>query len=193
MVLLILLLACVALVSLLLPWIQRSQLSDFEQRIDRIEWKLAQLVGAATKTENPFVRNGNLTPQPFADDEPKAESLASPPPTQPDFTVSPRPSPTPSLPTARYEEPSENDAIQETSSGFFELFAATKLPVWIGAVAIVFAVVYLVRYSIEMGLLSPIVRLSLGFGFGLALVQVRLDFLEVRFPLLRRHLIHAFE
>lgn len=39
-----------------------------------------------------------------------------------------------------------------------------RLPVWIGAVALVFACLYFVKYSIEAGLLSPAVRLLVGAG-----------------------------
>ncbi|MBA4151933.1 MAG: hypothetical protein C0509_05165, partial [Acinetobacter sp.] len=37
-----------------------------------------------------------------------------------------------------------------------------RLPVWIGAIALVFACLYFVKYSIEQGLLSPAVRLMIG-------------------------------
>lgn len=52
----------------------------------------------------------------------------------------------------------------------FEQNIATRLPVWIGGVALICAAFYLVKYSIEVGLLGPGVRLMLGGVFGVALV-----------------------
>lgn len=47
---------------------------------------------------------------------------------------------------------------------------ATKIPVWIGAISLICAAFFLVKYSIELGWMKPAVRVSLGglFGFGLA-------------------------
>ena len=56
------------------------------------------------------------------------------------------------------------------SSGGWEQNIGTKLPVWIGSVALIFAAFYLVKYSIDAGLLSPAVRLFLGGVMGCSLV-----------------------
>jgi uncharacterized membrane protein len=45
-----------------------------------------------------------------------------------------------------------------------------KWAVWVGGVALTFGAVFLAKYSIEQGLLSPETRLLLGFGFSLALI-----------------------
>lgn len=52
---------------------------------------------------------------------------------------------------------------------FEERFGA-RLPVWVGAVAFVLAGVYLVRYSIEQQMLTPLVRVLLSGGFGMVLL-----------------------
>jgi len=52
----------------------------------------------------------------------------------------------------------------------FEKNIATKLPVWIGAVSLIFAAFFLVKYSIELGWMKPSVRLFLGALFGASLV-----------------------
>lgn len=52
----------------------------------------------------------------------------------------------------------------------FEFNIGAKLPVWIGAIALVFAAFYLVKYSIEAGWLQPAVRLTLGGLFGAGLL-----------------------
>ncbi len=52
---------------------------------------------------------------------------------------------------------------------FEERFGA-RLPVWVAAVAFVLAGVYLVHYSIEQQLLTPMVRVLLSSGFGIVLL-----------------------
>ncbi|MEO6218358.1 MAG: DUF2339 domain-containing protein [Sphingomonas sp.] len=52
----------------------------------------------------------------------------------------------------------------------FETLAGGKLPIWIGGAALVLAAFFLVRYSIENGLLGPAARTIIGGLFGIALV-----------------------
>lgn len=51
-----------------------------------------------------------------------------------------------------------------------EFNIASKLPVWIGSVSLIFAAFFFVKYSIEYGVLTPIVRVSIGGLFGGALL-----------------------
>lgn len=51
--------------------------------------------------------------------------------------------------------------------------------VWLGALALALAGFYMVKYSIEAGLLSPVVRVGLGFVFGLGLL-VAADWVRAR-------------
>ncbi|MBI1849748.1 MAG: DUF2339 domain-containing protein, partial [Planctomycetes bacterium] len=46
----------------------------------------------------------------------------------------------------------------------------TRLPVWIGSIALALAGAFLVKYSFDRKLLSPAVRIALGIAFGLALI-----------------------
>ncbi|TPG40339.1 DUF2339 domain-containing protein [Sphingomonas koreensis] len=73
---------------------------------------------------------------------PPATSVATPPPPRP----TPRPRPT------------------------FEQLIGGKLPIWIGGAALVLAGFFLVRYSIELGLLGPVARTVIAALFGLALI-----------------------
>jgi uncharacterized membrane protein len=52
----------------------------------------------------------------------------------------------------------------------FEQQFGARLPVWIGGVSLAFAGFFMVKYSIEIGLLSPMVRIVLGIIFGLGLL-----------------------
>jgi uncharacterized membrane protein len=60
------------------------------------------------------------------------------------------------------QSPKQADANLEQQIGL-------NISVWIGSIAIAFAGFFMVKYSIEKGLLSPTVRILLGilFGFGL--------------------------
>lgn len=58
-------------------------------------------------------------------------------------------------------------------SGFsldFEDIFGRRLPIWAGGITLAVAGVFLVRYSIETGLLTPVVRVALSFLFGLLLL-----------------------
>jgi uncharacterized membrane protein len=52
----------------------------------------------------------------------------------------------------------------------FEQQFGARLPVWIGGVALALAGFFMVKYSIETGLLSPVVRVILGIIFGIGLL-----------------------
>jgi uncharacterized membrane protein len=47
---------------------------------------------------------------------------------------------------------------------------ATRLPIWLGAIALVLAGAFLVKFSIDRGLLGPAVRVALGLTFGVVLL-----------------------
>ncbi len=54
----------------------------------------------------------------------------------------------------------------------FEQQFGARLPVWVGAIAIVLAGFFLVKYSIDAGLLTPTVRVAVGAVFGLVLLLI---------------------
>ncbi|MDE1153399.1 MAG: DUF2339 domain-containing protein [Micavibrio sp.] len=58
---------------------------------------------------------------------------------------------------------------KEQSDQGFEFQFGKKLPVWIGGIALALAGFYLVKYTIEKGLLTQEVRIFLGTAFGFAL------------------------
>ena len=47
---------------------------------------------------------------------------------------------------------------------------AAKLPVWIGSISLIFGAFFLIKYSIEQGLLGPAMRVTLGGVFGVGLL-----------------------
>lgn len=86
-------------------------------------------------------------------------------------------------PAAQVEEPAperEEEPRQRSSSFLdsplpkfefdFEDIFGRRLPIWAGGVALAIAGVFLVRYAIDAGLLTPVVRVGMAFLFGLALI-----------------------
>ncbi len=59
--------------------------------------------------------------------------------------------------------------IPKITLDFEDLFGR-RLPIWAGGIALAVAGFFLVRYSIEAGLITPSVRVIFGFAFGLALL-----------------------
>ena len=60
-------------------------------------------------------------------------------------------------------------AFRRPDIDFEELFGR-RLPIWLGGIALAVAGVFLVRWSIERGLLSAGVRVAIAFAFGIALL-----------------------
>ncbi|WP_324749056.1 DUF2339 domain-containing protein [Sphingomonas sp. LY54] len=79
-------------------------------------------------------------------------------------------------PPARAEEwtepPAEEPAlpVRETFAILFERFVGGRLLIWVGGIALAVAGVFLVRYSIEIGLVTPPVRMAMAGAFGLLLI-----------------------
>lgn len=74
--------------------------------------------------------------------------------------------PEPATPEPRPTPPPRSPAPRMT----FETIVGGKLPIWIGAAALVLSGFFLVRYSIESGLLGPLARTLLAGLFGLVLI-----------------------
>lgn len=66
--------------------------------------------------------------------------------------------------------PPQREAAPPAPEPGLEERLGARLPIWIGAVALALAGVFLVRYSVERGWLSPPVRLALALLFGGALL-----------------------
>jgi uncharacterized membrane protein len=96
-----------------------------------------------------------------------AEAL--PPPPAPPFEPEPAPALEPALPAAP-AQPWEPAA--PPPQGGWEQRLGARAFVWVGAVTLALAGVFLVRYSIEEGYLSPEVRVILAAVFGFALVGI---------------------
>ena len=66
--------------------------------------------------------------------------------------------------------PRETPEERDTLAGLFERLVGGRLLIWTGGVALVLAAIFLVRYSIEIGLITPEVRMIAAAIFGLLLL-----------------------
>ncbi len=104
-----------------------------------------------------------------------------PPPTAFEAAVeTPPPPPPPPPPPTPEPEPAATSEIPRRS-GDFEKMLTSRWLVWLGAVVLALAGVFLVKYSIEQGWLSPAVRCFLGLLLGAGLTAAG-DWLRRRLP-----------
>lgn len=116
------------------------------------------------------LEQNTAAPTPLAD-TPKTASLSSSIASSSTATAAPisiSPTPLSSVPlsTRATDVP---DKEPKKSFNFEQQFGA-RLPVWIGGIALALSGFYLVKYTIEKGLMTPEVRTLCGFGFGFALL-----------------------
>ena len=78
------------------------------------------------------------------------------------------------------EEPEEALAPKETFGALFERWVAGRLLIWLGGIALVLAAIFLIRYSIEMGLMTPTARMIGAAFFGLVLLAAA-ELARIRF------------
>ena len=107
--------------------------------------------------------------------EPESKAEAGPDPV-PAAEAEPEPDPVAEAaavpeagPVFHYPPPPEPETEPANGFGFEELFGR-RLPIWAGGITLAVAGVLIVRYSIEAGLLSPLVRFIAGLAFGTALI-----------------------
>lgn len=141
---------------------------------------LYQLHGRVRRLESGIAE---LELQAFVSPEPQREPAVAKVLTRPAEVAARTPEPEPETePPARAPEEPVHAAVDfepeapAARSGFalpkfdFEDIFGRRLPIWAGGLTLALAGMFLVRFSIEAGLLTPPVRVALSFGFGLALL-----------------------
>ncbi len=154
------------LVTFFMPWVNhcrfgplREEMTDIRRDIRVLQHKLSLLEGSARISEPAREPEKPRSGEPILDEIGRPDA-------EPEYKPSPKPEPVymPSRPQIAAQR------IQETGRSNFELNIGTKLPVWIGAISLICAAFFLVKYSIEAGWLNPVVRVGLGVAFGSGLV-----------------------
>jgi uncharacterized membrane protein len=139
-----------------------SRLNKLQQRIDQLEWPdRSQSVEGWHASESP----AEVPREPAHVVERVAEPV---------LPAIEQPAPTPQLweaPPESIAEDSEPGLEPESGSKFgFEEMFGRKLPIWAGGVTLAIAGMLIVKYSIDAGLVSPLVRVIAGLIFGTALI-----------------------
>jgi len=114
-----------------------------------------------------MMEGGVAVPTPSPWSPPEAVPDPAPPLTEPD--PEPEPEFLPFSPERWASAPEPQAVAPSPRLGFEEVFGRT-LPIWAGGVTLTVAGFLIVRYSIETGLLSPLVRVALAFAFGAGLL-----------------------
>jgi len=139
-----------AIVALVKVLNLREELRGLERRLAAVEGR----AGVAPSITAPAVPTPMPAPEPrVASKETPRETIGEP--------ERPAASVPPSAPKAETPEPA--------GPGFEERFG-TRWTVWVGGIALALGGIFLVRYSIEQGLLGPGVRIALGLLLAAALV-----------------------
>lgn len=139
----------------------RYQISVLAQRLRALEDRTIHASARSTETQP----------------ETKPETEAPPAPE----AAAPQPEPTPVLEPEPVQEPEMDQAARETATAAPEAPApqhtrsleetlGTRIAVWVGGIALMLGGVFLVRYSIEAGLLGPGARIAFGALFSIALL-----------------------
>ncbi|QIG81580.1 DUF2339 domain-containing protein [Stakelama tenebrarum] len=121
-------------------------------RITRLQREVAGLRDALARSDRPEVPA-------------RREATPTPPVPAPDM-----PQPAPAARTATTRTPARNRALPRLPEFSFESLVGGQLPIWVGGAALVLAGFFLVRLTIESGLLGPVARTSLAALFALTLV-----------------------
>lgn len=114
-------------------------------------------------------RSDDVIPEGGADTEDAREDDAEEPPAQPPADAAEAPAEPPTRPPTEEPETAEEPESEPWWDGLEETLW-TRLPVWIGAVALALAAAYLVKLSFERGWIRPAVRVAFGIFGGVALL-----------------------
>jgi len=156
------------------------------QRLDRVETELsewryhfdpvqpAQASADSVADRAPIPERTEAPTEPEAPEPPRSETpepatRAAEPPPSPMVADEGRGVPPP-VRTEAVEEEEPATAWSDRPGFDFEEIFGRLLPIWAGGIALAVAGFFLVRWSIEQGLLTPPVRVLLSFVFGLALL-----------------------
>jgi uncharacterized membrane protein len=131
------------------------------RRTAALEREAGLAVGPAAPARDP----------PFDERPPPARVVRSAPaeadPQRPAPAVAPPEEPPPGPPPA-----APAPALMESLGGLFERFVGGRLLIWAGGIALAVAGLFLVRFSIQIGLITPPVQMGLAALFGLLLLAL---------------------
>jgi uncharacterized membrane protein len=150
----------IAIVALVMTISLRDLVHRLDARLGKLERELAHRVTAPSQTAAAVVTERQPSPPPpAAPTESPASLPPSPPPPPPPQQSAPA-----SVPPVSAASPAPPRPI-----GFEERFG-TRWVVWVGGMALALGGIFLVRYTIQQGLIGPGVRVTLGALLAFVLV-----------------------
>ncbi len=169
--LLVLLALCIPLAGiagLVIALSLRGRTAHLERRLADLEARLARLTAPGTAQPLAQAPREAASPPPAPAPAPATETAAPPPPAPktavPEVPPAPAPAARPTTP------PGLTPASPAPPRPGLEEALGARWAVWVGGVALALGGVFLVRYSIEQGLLGPAARVAAGALFALALM-----------------------
>jgi uncharacterized membrane protein len=155
----------VTLLAVLLSWRRtgegvKARLVTLETRLEVVERQLAR----------PAQPVAEAARAPVAKAPPVEAATAPPPPSHP-VVSAPRAAMEQASPPPRLPAPPLVPRREERSNAL-EINLGTRLPVWLGAVALALGGAFLVKYSLDQGWLGPPVRVALAVALGLVAVAL---------------------
>ncbi|MBL1146724.1 MAG: DUF2339 domain-containing protein [Pseudomonadota bacterium] len=155
--------------TLVLPWKNSKAVKELHEEIQRL--KALLLSGASLSPEEiaalekPAEKPVEKLPEPAEKTAVAAMDI------KPEKRIAKEEKKEEEKPAPAKEKKKEEPKKAQDRAGWEQQFGA-KLPVWMGGIAIAFAGIFFVKYSIEHGLLSPSIRVILGIVSGVALLWV---------------------
>ncbi|WP_161791770.1 DUF2339 domain-containing protein [Candidatus Jidaibacter acanthamoebae] len=161
----------IIVISIIVTWLNYLRINSLEKQISFLKNEL-QRVFNPVKAEGKTLLKENLSLTNVDAEQTKASTIPSRQQSKEDIL---------SFNTSHQEMPKDiasgvrgNEEVYEKikPQESFEHKFGTKLSVWIGGIALILAVFYMVKYSIEVGLVNPTTRVILGIFFGIGLLYV---------------------
>jgi uncharacterized membrane protein len=140
---------------------QKERINSLEQRLDALAGQPRR--EAEDEDAGPVTWQHSARREARAATTNEPESIFNPPP-QPWAEGAPE--------TGDDSEPEDAypEQPRETLGGLFERLVAGRMLIWLGGIALVLAAIFLIRYSIEVGLITPAARMVGAGLFGLILL-----------------------
>lgn len=177
----VLFLALLALAALVLAFLALSRANAVNSQLQSLEAELERLRERVTAQRTEVFRERPLGVEvPPAPETSVVAPLAMEPPAldaAPALAASALPDPAMSATVVSEVSPVELPPVPPSAPApppppriSLEERIGARLPVWIGSIALALAGAFLVKYSFDQGLLSPLVRVVLGVAFGVGLL-----------------------
>jgi uncharacterized membrane protein len=149
------------IVSIIKPWIHGGSIRDLEFEVRKLKAQLLEITSYLQSKGMEVPKQAPPAQTPAEIYTPAVAPVMAPdsPPVQ--MPEPPKPQPV--------QPKIQREAAPKKRISFEQQFGA-RLPVWVGGIALALAGFYLVKYSIEVGLLTPAMRTFIGGIFGLGLM-----------------------